>query len=313
MPGIKTETFYDKLGVAKNASQEDLRKAWLGLARKYHPDKTGGDTAAENKLKALNEAYDTLKRPEKRRQYDETLAAPFQGSAPPGAGAAQGRAPFNGSGNGENFEFSGDYADVFADLFRQHTQGRQRGPQPGRDLETEVSLSLKDSATGTRKSFRLPSMVPCEACAGTGAAQGTSAQTCPQCHGSGHISAGRGSLFEMSQACPRCRGRGSIIPTPCPTCEGSGARTEMRTVSIAIPAGIKSGARLRLAGQGEPGETGAPNGDLMVVITVKDDALFKRKRNDLLCDVPITFTQAVLGDDIEVPTLNGKVRLNIPP
>lgn len=306
-------TFYDTLGMPNDASQDDLRKAWLALARKHHPDKTGGHKGSEAKLKSINEAYDTLKRPEKRRQYDETLAAPIQGSAPFGAGsAAYAESPFNRSGNGGSFESDADYGDFFADLFHQQTRPQERRPQRGRDLETELSISLKESAAGTQKSLRLPKMVPCDTCAGSGAARGTSAQPCPQCHGAGHISAGRGSLFEMSQVCPHCRGRGTFIATPCSSCGGTGTTTETRTVSVSIPAGVRTGVRLCLAGQGEPGDAGASHGDLFVVINVEENALFKRVRNDLLCVVPITFTQAALGGEVYVPTLSGKAQLKIP-
>lgn len=312
MPQNTMQTFYDTLGVAKDVSQDDLRKAWLALARKHHPDRTGGHKGSEDKLKAVNEAYDTLKRPEKRRQYDETLSMPFQSDASHDMGTSDGTARSNGSSKAGHFEFDGDYADIFSSLFGHAENGRQRRPQPGRDLESEASISLKESATGASRMFRLPSMVTCESCTGTGAARGTSAHTCPQCHGAGHISAGQGSLFEMSQPCPRCRGRGTIIATPCPACGGSGVRAETRTVSVVIPAGVRTGTRLRLAGQGEPGEKGALDGDLIVVISVEEDALFQRKRNDLICDVPITFSQAVLGGNVEVPTLIGKARLKIP-
>ena len=262
-------TFYDILGVAKDASQDDLRKAWLALARKYHPDKTGGHKGSEEKLKVVNEAYDTLKRPEKRRQYDETLSGPFGGGAPFGAGAAYGGSPSNGPDSAEGFEFDGHFEDLFGDLFGRAAPGRQHGPRPGRDLEAHVSLSLKEAATGTRKMLRLPSMVPCKACSGSGAAPGTRPQPCRQCKGVGHIFGGRGSLFVMSQTCPLCRGRGEIIATPCPTCGGSGFKTETRTLSVAIPAGVRTGTRLRLAGQGEPGEPGAAGGDLFVVINLR--------------------------------------------
>ncbi len=307
-----TQNFYDTLGVAKDVSQDDLRKAWLALARKHHPDRTGGHKGAEDKLKAINEAYDTLKRPEKRRLYDETLAVPFQHGASRAAGSPDGRTPSNGSGNSRHFEYDADYADIFSSLFGRAESGRQRRPQRGRDLESEASISLKESATGSSRLFRMNSMVTCETCAGTGAARGTRAQPCPQCQGTGHISAGQGSLFEMSQPCPRCRGRGTIIATPCPVCDGAGERSESRTVSVVIPPGVKTGTRLRLAGQGEPGKTGELDGDLIVVINVEKDTLFQRKRNDLICEVPITFTQAVLGGNVEVPTLIGKARLKIP-
>ena len=308
----KAKTFYDILGVAKDASEDDIRKAWLALARKHHPDKTGGHKGSEEKLKVVNEAYDTLKRPEKRKQYDETLSVPFEAGAPFSGGAAYGGSPRHGSDRAGDFEFDADYADLFGDLFGQKTQGRQRGPRPGRDFEAQASVSLKEAATGTKKSFRLPSMVSCQVCSGSGAAPGTRPQQCPQCKGAGHISSGRGPVFVMSQPCPFCRGRGEVIATPCPTCEGSGFKTETRTLSVAIPAGVRTGTRLRLAGQGDPGEPGAPAGDLFVVIQVEGNELFQLKRNDILCEVPITFTQAVLGGTVEVPTLHGKARLKIP-
>lgn len=312
MPTTGAETFYDVLGVPKNASQDDLRKAWLALARKHHPDRTGGHRGSEEKLKVVNEAYDTLKRPEKRRQYDESLSGTLGTGAPFGANAAYGGPPRNGSDTAERYGFRGDFAEFFGDLFGQKAQGRQRVPRPGRDLETQITVSLKEAASGSRKSLRLPSMVPCQACSGSGAAGGTRPQQCPQCNGIGHISSGHGSLFVLSQMCPLCRGHGSIITKPCPACGGSGFKTETRTLSVAIPAGVRTGTRLRLAGQGEPGDPGMPGGDLLVVVEVEENALFQLKRNDIICEVPITFTQAVLGGTVDVPTLNGNARLKIP-
>ena len=312
MPPIGARTFYDILGVTKDASQDDLRKAWLALARKYHPDKTGGHKGSEEKLKIVNEAYDTLKRPEKRRQYDESLSGPVATEAPFGAGAAYGGSPYTDSDGAERYEFDGDVADLLGNLFGQKRRDRPRGPRPGRDVEAHVAVSLKDAATGTRRSLRLPSLVSCQGCSGSGAAPGTSPQQCPQCKGAGHISSGQGSFFVLSQTCPSCRGRGEIIATPCSTCRGSGYETRTRTLSVAIPAGVRTGSRLRLAGQGEPGDPGAPGGDLFVVLNTEEDELFRLKRNDILCEVPITFTQAALGGAVEVPTLHGKARLNIP-
>ena len=300
------------LGVAGNASPDDLRKAWLDLARKHHPDKTGGNKGSEEKLKVINEAYDTLKRPEKRRQYDEMLSGSFETGVPRGARAADEASPHDGSDGRGYFEFDADYGDLFGDLFSRNPQGRRRGPRPGRDIEAQVALSLKEAATGIKKSFRVPSSMPCQACSGSGAAPGTKPQQCPQCNGVGHVSGGGGSLFVMSQTCPMCRGRGEVIATPCPACRGAGHKTETRTLSIAIPAGVRDGTRLRLAGQGEPGDPGGPEGDLFVVVTVEEDKLFRRERNDILCEVPITFTQAALGDTVEVPTLQGNARLKIP-
>ena len=313
MPPTGAKTFYDILGVAKDASQEELRKAWLALARKHHPDKTGGHKGSEEKLKIINEAYDTLKRPEKRHEYDEILAGAYKTGAPFGAGTSYGGSPPPRTEKAGDYGFNTDYSDLFDNLFGQKAQGRQkRGLRPGRDLETQVSISLKEAATGTHKSFSLPSMAPCGPCAGTGAAPGTKPEPCPQCGGAGHISRGSGSLFVISQVCPLCRGQGELIATPCPTCGGSGNTPEARTLSLAIPPGVRTGTRLRLVGQGEPGEPGAPQGDLYVVIMVEENVLFTRKRNDILCEVPITFTRAALGGVVEVPRLQGKARLTIP-
>jgi molecular chaperone DnaJ len=313
MPTNEDTTFYDTLGVSKGVSQDELRKAWLALARKYHPDKTGGHKGSEEKLKHINEAYDTLKRPEKRREYDEMLAGSFQAGNPTGKGAQYARSPNNGSARTEHSEYNVNYADFFGDLFGQKTQKSQRMPQPGQDIETQISISLKEAAIGVKRTFRIPSMAVCSNCAGTGAAPGTSLQQCPYCKGTGHIFNGQGSLFVMSQLCPLCRGKGNIIVTPCPACRGSGFTAENHALSITIPAGVRTGTRLRLAGQGEPGEPGAPAGDLYLVIDVEENELFHRERNDILCNVPITFTQAVLGGIIEVPTLQGKAaQLTIP-
>ncbi|MFA6244179.1 MAG: J domain-containing protein [Candidatus Hydrogenedentales bacterium] len=311
MPSVKTKTFYDILGVTQGATQAELRKAWLALARKYHPDKTGGHKGSEDKLKIVNEAYDTLKRPEKRKEYDESLAGPFAAETPFRAGAASG-SPHNGSAHAGRTEFDGDLSDIFGDMFGQTTQGRQHGLRGGADLETYITVSLREAAEGAKKSLRLPSESACQSCAGSGAARGTMPQQCPHCGGNGHISSGSGSLFVMSQMCPLCRGRGEIIPTPCPACGGTGSKTESRTLSVTIPPGARTGTRLRLNGQGQRGDPGARNGDLFIVVRIEESEIFQLKRNDLVCEVPITFTQAALGGTVEVPTLHGKARLTIP-
>lgn len=312
MPSNGAETFYDILGVAQDTSPEELRKAWLALARKHHPDKTGGNKRSEETLKGINAAYDTLKRPEKRREYDKTLEQAYGTSAPYEAGAAYRTSSYSGCDTSGNHGFDADYGALFGDLFGRKPADRQRRPQRGRDIEAQASVTLKEAATGARKSIRVPLTAPCEACAGSGAAPGTRPQQCPQCNGAGHISVGSGSLFVLSQICPLCRGRGAFIATPCASCGGSGFTTEFRTLSLDIPAGVRSGTRLRLAGQGEPGEPYAPAGDFYVAIVVEENALFQRKGNDILCDVPIMFTRAALGGAVEVPTLQGKARLTIP-
>ena len=298
MPATVAANLYDILGVSKEASQDEIRKAYLGLAKKYHPDKTGGDKAAEEKLKRINAAYDVLKNPEKRRQYDESLADPFMGEG-----------GFDGFGGGQPFE--GGFADIFADFFRQAGGQAARGPRRGRDVEVMLRVGLRDVVEGSKKTVTVPGAARCEACRGTGAEGGAGPEVCPNCKGAGQVSSGGKGLF-ISQTCPVCGGKGQVISVPCRACHGSGRRPENRTVVVTIPAGATTGTRLRLAGQGEPGEPGAPDGDLFIVLTVEADELFERDGQDVLLEVPVTFSQAALGDRVEVPTLRGKAQLRIP-
>ncbi len=312
-----TKTYYDLLGVPKNASQDEIRKAYLKLARKYHPDKTGGDKAAEEKLKEINNAYDTLKNPDKRKQYDQMMfEGPvggafrgFGGQGFTGTSGRPGREGFEGFGGPEGFDFS----DLFSGIFGGATAETQAGPQPGEDLEAAVTVSLEEIATGTTKFIRVRHRTPCRTCHGTGAAPGSRLQTCPQCKGTGRISQGGGARFIISQQCPRCGGTGRIVTTPCPSCGGSGWTDETHTVSVRIPEGVRSGARLRLAGQGHAGEPGAPSGDLYVVVKERKDPLFEREGNNLICEAPVTFMDAALGGTVRVPTLTGQAELHIPP
>ncbi len=307
MPATATrQDYYEILGVSKDASKEEIRRAYLELARKYHPDKTGGDKAAEEKLKEINAAYDTLKNPEKRKEYDAMQASPFWGG-PGFQGNAQ-----EGYGAGEGFGFDFSLGDLFGDLFGRGGKARPAGPRRGQDIEVRLDVSLFDVVDGVKKTVRVPRRAACGTCKGTGAAPGTKPETCPQCHGSGQATQGGGAHVFVSQSCPKCHGTGQVIAKLCAACKGAGQTTESRTVTVTIPAGADTGTRLRLAGQGNAGEAGAPSGDLFVVVNVLKDAFFERSGNDVVCEAPITFAQAALGDTIRVPTLKGQADLRVP-
>lgn len=301
--------YYERLGVSPEASQDEIRKAYLKLARKYHPDKTGGDKPAEEKLKAINDAYDTLKNPEKRKAYDGARANPFGASAGFGGGAQHGG--FGGPGGG--FEF---HADSFEDLFGGIFGGggraaHSRAKRPGNDLEVPLTVTLREVEKGAKKTIRINAESICDPCHGTGAKSGTQPQPCPQCGGSGQDSRSTGAFF-MARPCARCRGTGQINPSPCGACNGSGVVRKPRTVAVNIPAGVESGMRLRLAGQGDAGESGAPSGDLYVHVDVALDPRFERQGANLTCEVPVAFADAALGAKIRVPTLHGEANLTIP-
>jgi len=298
--------YYDILGVARDATQEEIRKAYLKLAHKYHPDKTGGDKKAEEKLKEVNEAYDTLKNPDKRSQYDAMCRAQAAG--------------FGGFGPGFDTTFTGGFGgfeapfdDFFDVLFGRTSRTRRHGVRPGNDLEYRMRITLREAAKGTSKRIRFSRMELCVDCNGTGAARGTQPTTCPECRGSGQIRRAQG-FFSISQTCPRCRGTGQAVLSPCTRCGGSGRGQVERELQVDVPPGVDTGQRLRLAGEGEPGEGGGPRGELYVVIEVESDEIFQRDGNDVYCEVPISFAQAALGDTIQVPTLDGgKAELRIPP
>ncbi|MBP8132362.1 MAG: molecular chaperone DnaJ [Candidatus Hydrogenedentes bacterium] len=306
MPATAQKSHYELLGVPRSASQDEIRRAYLKLAKKYHPDKTGGDKTAEEKLKEINAAYDVLKNPEKRRQYDALLDNPFAGAPPPGGGS-----PFGDFAGGGGFGFHNAFEDLFGGIFGRRRAAAPRGPVPGEDLEVVLDISLRDAAFGASKTIRIGRRVSCGACGGSGAAPGTRPETCPQCQGKGQVSHGGGAFF-MSRTCPRCHGEGQVIASPCRACHGTGQTKESRTASVAIPAGAETGTRLRLAGQGNAGERGAPAGDLYVVTRVQDDPVFKQQGNDLVCEASLTFAQAALGATVRVPTLDGHADLKVP-
>jgi len=309
---MATKDFYDILGVSRQASQDEIRKAYLKLAHKYHPDKTGGDKAAEEKLKEINEAYDTLKNPDKRSQYDRFGHV--------GAGFGQGFGGSSGFGGfGFGFENASGFDTPFEDFFdvlfgRSAGRNRRRSPaaRPGNDLERRVTISLKEAATGVTRSIRFARMEKCSDCKGTGAAPGSQRRTCPECHGTGQVRRAQG-FFSITQTCRRCGGRGWIIDEPCSRCGGSGRVQSQRELSVDIPAGVDTGSRLRVPGEGEPGANDGPRGDLYIFIEVESDDFFVREGNDLICEVPVSFPHATLGTTVRVPSLQGGAEVKIPP
>jgi molecular chaperone DnaJ len=293
--------YYEVLGVSKDASEREIKKAYKRLAMKYHPDRTKGDKTLEEKFKEVKEAYEVLVDEEKRAAYDQYGHAAFQQGGHGGGGFGGGAADF------------GDiFGDVFGDIFGG---GRGRGghsrARRGSDLRYNMELTLEEAVKGKSTEIKVPTYVSCDACDGSGAKKGTSAKTCSTCHGHGQIQMRQG-LFAVQQTCPTCGGQGKVITDPCTKCHGQGRVQKTKTLSVKIPAGVDTGDRIRLAGEGEAGEHGAPAGDLYVQVHVKDHPIFVRDGNNLYCEVPISFTTAALGGEIEVPTLEGKVKLKIP-
>lgn len=292
--------YYAALGVPKDASAADVKKAYRALARDLHPDKNKGDKAAEERFKEVSEAYATLSDPQKRAEYDEarTLFA---------SGGYRGAGPGGFSTVDLGDLFGGGLGDLFGGMFG----GRNRGPRRGGDVETEVTVDFAEAAQGATVPLRIASPHTCRTCGGSGAKPGTSPRVCPTCGGSGSVAVSQGP-FSISQPCRDCRGRGRIVDEPCPDCRGSGTTTAERTITVRIPAGVSDGQRIRLKGKGSPGEGGAPAGDLYVVVHVTPHPVFGRKGNNLTLTVPITFAEAALGADVTVPTLDGTVTLKVP-
>lgn len=292
--------YYEVLGLARTASEDDVKKAYRRLAMKYHPDRNPGDKDAENQFKEAKEAYEVLSDERKRAAYDQFGHAAVD---PASAGG--------GFGAGAGASFSDIFGDVFGDIFGAGRAGGSRTHR-GTDLRYNLELNLEDAVHGTTVKIRVPTMVACTTCDGSGAKRGTQPTTCTTCGGHGQVRMQQG-FFSLQQTCPRCRGSGRIITNPCPTCNGVGRVQEYKTLSVKIPAGVDSGDRIRLAGEGEAGENGGPPGDLYVHVRVKPHPIFTREDNHLYCEVPISFGTAVLGGELDVPTLDGRVKLKIPP
>jgi len=292
--------FYEVLGVNKNASEAELKKAYRRLAMKYHPDRnTGGQgVEAEKKFKEAKEAYEVLSDAQKRTSYDQFGHA----GVDPSMGGHGGH---GGPGN-----FSDVFGDVFGDIFGGGRGGGQRANR-GADLRYNLELTLEKAVTGTTVKIRVPTHKPCSPCRGTGAKKGSKPEVCGTCGGHGQVRMQQG-FFSIQQTCPRCQGNGTIIKEPCPSCRGSGRVQETKTLSVKVPPGVDTGDRIRLANEGEAGEFGGPPGDLYVQVAVKDHEIFTREDNHLFCEVPISFAKAALGGELEVPTLDGKVILKIP-
>ena len=293
--------YYEILTVARNASEAEIKQAYRRLAMKYHPDRNPGDQVAEEKFKEAKEAYEALSDPRKRAAYDQFGHAGVEGAV--------------GGGGFGGFGGPADLGDIFGGVFRDiFGGGRGGGGQQsyrGADLRYNLELTLEEAVFGTTAKIRAPTLVTCATCAGNGAKPGTKPTTCPTCRGAGQVRMQQG-FFSIQQTCPRCQGRGTIIPEPCETCRGSGRVEEQKTLSVKVPAGVDNGDRIRLAGEGEAGEHGGPPGDLYVQIQVKPHPIFTREESDLYCEVPISFTTAALGGDLEVPTLDGRLSLKVP-
>ena len=293
--------YYETLGVSKTADEKDLKSAFRKMAMKYHPDKNPGDAAAEQKFKDVNEAYETLKDPQKRAAYDRYGHAAFEQGGMGGAGGFQG----------------GGFSDIFEDIFGEMMGGgRQRrssgGRERGADMRYNMEISLEEAYSGKTAQIRVPTSITCDVCSGSGAKPGTSPKTCATCQGSGRVRAAQG-FFSIERTCPTCHGRGQTITDPCTKCHGQGRVTEERSLSVNIPSGIEDGTRIRLAGEGEAGLRGGPAGDLYIFLSVKPHEIFQREGADLSCSVPISMTTAALGGTFDVSTLDGtKSRVTVP-
>lgn len=292
--------YYEVLGLDRGADEGDLKKAYRRLAMKYHPDRNSDDPDAEEKFKEASEAYEILTNPEKRQAYDQFGHA--------------GVDPSQGGAGGFGFEgnFGDIFGDVFGDIFGGSRGGRGgNGVGRGSDLRYNLNLSLEQAVSGDTLEIRIPVLAHCEDCDGNGAAPGTSPETCPDCQGAGQIRVSQG-FFSLQQTCPRCRGQGRIVTDPCRSCGGAGRAEKRKTLSVKIPAGVDTGDRIRLTGEGEAGINGGPPGDLYVQVEVNDHPIFVRDGRHLYCEVPISFADAALGGELEVPTLDGRVKLKIP-
>ena len=323
---MSDQDFYTTLGVSRTASEDEIKKAYRKLAMKYHPDRNQGNKEAEEKFKEAAEAYEVLRDPEKRQRYDQFGKEGVNGQG--GFGGGQGFTDihdifshfsdifggmgggFGGFGGAQGFDFS----DIFSQMFGGGGGARQQQNYQGADLQYSVEISLEEAAKGVKKRLTIPTYEECDVCHGSGAKPGTKATTCHTCGGSGTVHV-RQAIFQIQQTCPTCHGSGKEIKEPCLRCHGEGRVQTTKTVEVNIPAGIDDGQRIRLTGEGEPGMHGAPAGDLYIHVSVRPHKIFQRdpeNPTDLHCELPISFATAALGGEVEVPTLNGRVKLNIP-
>ena len=301
--------YYEVLGIQKGASEDEIKKAYKKLARKYHPDMNPGDKEAEEKFKEVNEANEVLSDPEKKARYDQFGFA----GVDPNYGAGAG-----GGAYGGGFDF-GDLGDIFGSFFGGGFGGGQRrnpnAPQRGESIRASVSVSFTEAAFGCEKSVTLERSEQCPTCKGSACAPGTTPEICPDCHGTGTVQTRRQTpmgVFASNGPCRKCGGTGRIIHQPCPVCRGTGAVRKRKTIKVTIPAGIDHGQTISLRGQGNAGKNGGPAGDLLITGMVQPHELFRRDGVDVFCEAPITFTQAVLGAELEIPTIDGKVKYSIP-
>ena len=291
--------YYEILGLNRDASEEEIKKAYRKLAMKHHPDRNPDSKDGEEKFKEAKEAYEVLSDTEKRGNYDRFGHAGVDPSAGMGAGGA-------GFGGG----FADAFSDIFGDIFGAGPRSRSNVYR-GADLRYNLEIGLEEAARGTETKIRIPTMEECETCHGSGAKPGTSPSTCQTCHGQGQVRLQQG-FFSIQQTCPRCHGSGKVVTDPCRSCSGAGRIKRQKTLAVKIPAGVDEGDRIRLSGEGEAGVNGGPPGDLYVVIQVRAHAVFQRDHNDLHCEMPVSFATAALGGEIEIPTLDGHAKIRIP-
>ncbi len=303
---MAVQDHYKVLGVERKASQDEIKKAYRKLARQYHPDKNPGDAKAEERFKQISQAHDILGDADKRKEYDRALTNPFSNVGRGGTGQP-------------GFDTSG-FGDILSDLFGQAAGRRPggaggRGSNPraehGRDLEAEVTIGFEQAIAGAQVPISVPTYERCPTCAGTGAKPGTMPIVCPRCSGRGIESEGQG-LFSISSPCSRCGGAGTVIENPCPTCQGEGRQRTVKRYRVNVPAGVREGSKIRLAGKGEPGRNGGPPGDLYVITHVQESPVFERKGDNVEVEVPLTLPEALRGAEIEVPTLDGRKTLRVP-
>lgn len=299
--------YYEVLGIDRAASESDIKKAYRKLALKYHPDKNPGDSAAEEKFKEASAAYEVLSNPDKRRQYDQYGHEAFTRAGRAGAPHVD---PFDLFS--QVFGGGGGGGSIFDSFFGDRGGGGSRGPRPGSDLRYDMEIDFEDAVFGADTTIEIPRTVNCQTCGGSGAKPGTSSKRCSHCGGTGQVTMAQG-FFSIRQGCPYCEGAGEVIDSPCSDCRGQGRVRRQKSIQIHVPAGVDTGSRLRVTGEGDAGGRGAPPGDLYVVLHVREHGVFRRDGLDLACDIPVPLHTAVLGGSVNVPTISGKAQIKVPP